>query len=89
MKLIANWKEGWKFYTTWFFAFMLILPDIYTAAAALGLFDGIDPSERERLTFRILAVIGLALRFVKQAKPDVKGNEDEVVHKVKPGEAQS
>jgi len=74
MKLIENWRQGWKFYTTWFFAFMLLWPDIYQAAQAIGIFDDVSTSTTERMTYRIMAVTGLALRFIKQSKPE-KTNE--------------
>lgn len=70
MKLIANWRQGWKFYTTWFFAFMLVWPDLYQAAQAIGIFDNVYTSGTERMTYRIMAVVGLGLRFVKQVKPE-------------------
>lgn len=76
MKLIENWRQGWKFYTTWFFAFMLLWPDIYQAAQAIGIFDDTYVSMTERVIFRVMAVSGLALRFIKQAKPENNNESD-------------
>lgn len=72
MKLIENWRDGWRFYSTWAFAALLIAPDAYTALQTLGLMaDGALPQPAVWLV-RGLALAGVAARFLQQAKPKDK-----------------
>lgn len=69
MKLIDDWRNGWRFYSTWAFAALLAAPDAYTALQSLGLLsEGALPPAAAWLV-RGLALVGIAARFLQQAKP--------------------
>ena len=68
MRLIENWKDGWRFYSTWALAVLAALPDLYNLLATSGLFDT-APAELV-WTVRVGALLALVARFVSQQKPE-------------------
>lgn len=67
LKLIDNWKEGWKFYSTWAIAALMALPDLYNMLAAAGVFNAMP--ESAQWAVRGGAALALISRFVNQNKP--------------------
>lgn len=70
MALIADWKQGWKFYSTWALALLAVLPDAYNAILAAGLLNAEDMPDVASWAIRIVAVLGIVSRFVSQTRPD-------------------
>lgn len=68
MQLVANWRDGWKFYSAWGLAVLIALPELYPALAALMGWTVDVPTAFARL-IQITGAITLILRFVKQVKP--------------------
>lgn len=66
-RLIENWREGWKFYTTWAYGVLIALPDLYNLAAPLLSADGMPDAAAWSL--RAAALLGLVVRFIDQKKP--------------------
>ena len=64
IEMIAQWKHAWKFTSVWVFLVIGAFPDIYNAVIAAGLHDEIP--ESAKMYLRGLAVIGIALRLIKQ-----------------------
>lgn len=70
IKLIDDWKRGWKFYSAWFYLFLAALPDLYNAAATMGWTESMaDAPGTLKWAIRGLAFAGLVSRFVKQTRP--------------------
>lgn len=70
MKLIPEWKRAWRFYSVWAFAVIVALPELYNAAATLGLFDAAPATLL--WSMRGLALAGIVARFVDQARPRIE-----------------
>lgn len=70
MKLVVDWKQGWKFYSTWALAVLAVMPDIYNALLAADLLNTDDFPDYGVWAIRIVAIAGIVSRFVSQAKPD-------------------
>lgn len=68
MKLIQNWRKGWKFYSVWAYALILALPELYSQLMYSGVIDMYDPPPYVNV-LRVIAFVGLVLRFVDQSKP--------------------
>ncbi len=68
MKLIDEWKQGYKFYSTWAIAVLAALPDLYNMLAAAGLFDTMPAAAQ--WTIRGGAVMVLIARFTRQKRPE-------------------
>lgn len=84
LKLVKDWKEGLKFYTTWAWGFVLALPEL---VEMLGYVAGIDTyglPEPYSTLLRLIAVAGLLLRFIDQTKPD----DDEPIDSPYPGQVE-
>jgi len=66
-RLIAEWRQAWKFLSVWAFALVGAAPDIHSAVVAMGWLSdpGVPPSFVWSL--RGLAVAGIVSRIVKQA----------------------
>ena len=64
IEIIAQWKHAWKLTSVWVFLVIGAFPDIYNAVIAAGLHDEIP--ESAKMYLRGLAVIGIALRLIKQ-----------------------
>ncbi|GAB3388179.1 DUF7940 domain-containing protein [Lysobacter fragariae] len=68
MQLIHNWRDGWRFYSTWLIACLGALPDLYNLLAGFGAFD--EMPEAAKWTVRVGAVLALVGRFIQQHKPE-------------------
>lgn len=64
--MIPNWREAWKFYSMWIFGAVILFPELYTEARALGLIKAEWIDE----ILRGLGIIGIAVRLIGQGKPD-------------------
>ena len=73
LRLIADWKKAWTFYSTWAFVVLGALPDIYNALISSGLFDSADSPEGLTWSIRAAALAGLLLRLVRQYRPPLPG----------------
>lgn len=69
MKLIENWREGLRFYTTWAMAVLVALPDLYNLLLASGLLEAEAMPPVAAWSIRVVAITGLVLRFVRQKRP--------------------
>lgn len=69
-RLISDWRQGWKFYSTWFFATLAVMPDVYNALLAAGLLSADVMPETAAWIVRLVAIAGIVSRFISQAKPD-------------------
>lgn len=64
VQLISHWKHSWKLTSVWVFLVIGAFPDIYNAVIAAGLHDSL--SDPAKMWLRGLAVVGIALRLIKQ-----------------------
>lgn len=70
LRLVDDWRNGWRFYSTWAFALLLAAPDAYSGLQALGLLDAPGIPLAFANLVRGLAVLGTLARFVRQQKPE-------------------
>lgn len=70
MKLIENWREGWRFYSAWAFVALMAAPDAYTGLQTLGLLNDGQLPAPVAWTVRGIAFAGFVARFLKQNKPE-------------------
>lgn len=64
MQLISNWKEGWKFYSVWVFAFIAALPELLTMLSPLM---DVAPLEGPvNWLLKAAAIVGIVSRFIAQ-----------------------
>lgn len=68
--IVSDWRDVWRYYSTWALAVLALVPDIYAAVVAAGLVAGDDMPDVAAWLVRGLAVAGIVVRFVNQAKPD-------------------
>lgn len=68
--LVPDWRQVARYYSTWALAVLALVPDIYAALVAAGLFTGDDMPEAAAWIVRGVAVLGIVSRFINQAKPD-------------------
>lgn len=68
--VVSDWKRVFKFYSTWALAVLALVPDIYAAVVAAGLFNGDDMPEMAAWLVRGVAIAGIVGRFINQAKPE-------------------
>lgn len=67
--LVTDWRQVWRYYSTWALALLALAPDIYSALLALNLLGGEAMPAAAAWLVRGLAVAGVVARFVNQAKP--------------------
>lgn len=68
--LVSDWRQVWRYWSTWAFALLALMPDLYQALVAAGLLgDGTMPDTAAWMV-RGLAIAGIVSRFINQAKPD-------------------
>lgn len=68
--LVSDWRQVWRYYSTWALALVALAPDLYAALVASGLLSGDDVPAVAAWLVRGVAIAGIVLRFVNQAKPD-------------------
>lgn len=68
--LVTDWRDVWKYYSTWALAVLALVPDIYAALVAAGLLSGDDMPAVATWIVRGVAILGIVSRFINQAKPD-------------------
>ena len=68
--VVSDWKRVFKYYSTWALAVLALVPDIYAAVVAAGLFHGDDMPEVAVWLVRGVAVAGIVGRFINQARPE-------------------
>lgn len=68
--LVSDWRDVWKYYSTWALAVLAVVPDIYAALVAAGLLAGDDMPEVATWLVRGVAIAGIVARFINQARPD-------------------
>lgn len=69
-KIISDWRQGWKFYSTWALALLAVMPDVYNALLAAGLLDAEVMPELASWAVRLVAIAGIVSRFISQTRPD-------------------
>lgn len=69
-KIIPDWRQGWKFYSTWALAVLAVMPDIYNALLAADLLNTDDIPDYAAWAIRGVAILGIVSRFINQAKPE-------------------
>lgn len=63
MKLVKNWKTGWKWFSTWAFAIIVFLASVPLPDEILHLL----PNQHKDYLLAGVALCGLILRFVNQS----------------------
>lgn len=71
IEVIVHWRHAWKLTSVWVFVVIGAFPDIYNAVVAAGLHDELP--DTAKICLRVLAVVGIALRLIKQ-------NVDKTIH---------
>jgi len=66
--LIDDWKQAWKFYSTYALLLLGAMPEIFNAVLAGGYLDGSPVSEEFSWWVKIGAAITFAFRLTKQVK---------------------
>ncbi len=66
---LHNWRTVIKQYSTWALAVLLAAPDLYQAAATIGMLSDESMPAHLMWAIRGVAGAGLVLKFVKQQKP--------------------
>jgi hypothetical protein len=66
---LARVRDVAKQYSTWLLALIVAGPDLYQAAASLGLLYDQHVPEALAWSIRGLAGLGLAVKFIRQTKP--------------------
>lgn len=66
---VHSWRTVIKQYSTWALTVLLAAPDLYQAAASLGMLSDEAMPEALKWTVRSVAGVGLILKFIKQQKP--------------------
>lgn len=64
--LVKDWRDGWKWATTWFFGILVFLATVPIPEEVLRVFT---PDHQEKI-LGYIAVIGVFVRFVKQTKKE-------------------
>ena len=64
IKPVKNWKEGWKWLSSWAFVLVIFLATTPLPPEILVLV----PEENQKHVIAIVAVAGLILRFINQSK---------------------
>lgn len=68
--LVSDWRQVWKYYSTWALAVLALVPDIYGALVASGLVANGDIPDAAAWIVRGVAIAGIVVRFINQAKPE-------------------
>lgn len=68
LQLVANWRKGWQWFSTWAFMMIVFLATTPLPPEITGL---LPPVVQDKLT-AIVAVCGLILRFIKQSNPNAE-----------------
>ena len=68
--LVDDWRDVWKYYSTWALAVLAVMPDIYNALLAADLLNTDDIPDYAAWAIRGVAVLGIVSRFINQAKPE-------------------
>lgn len=66
---LHNWRTVIKQYSTWALAVLLAAPDLYQAAATIGMLSDESMPAHLMWAIRGVAGAGLVLKFIKQQKP--------------------
>lgn len=66
---VAPVKETLKHYSTWALALLVASPDLYQAAASMGMLADEAMPEAIKWSIRGVAGVGLIARFISQRKP--------------------
>ena len=70
MKLsVDDWRDVWRYYSTWALAVLALAPDIYSVLVSLNLLGGDTMPASAAWMVRGVAVAGVLARFINQAKP--------------------
>lgn len=67
--LVEDWRQVWRYYSTWALAVLALAPDIYTALVSLNLLGGDTMPAAAAWLVRGVAIAGVLARFINQAKP--------------------
>jgi hypothetical protein len=68
--IIENWRHAWRYYSVWAMAVLVALPDLYNALLAAGLLEAEAMPPLASWSIRIVAIVGLVVRFIKQKRPE-------------------
>lgn len=74
IKLIDNVKDCWKLWSVRVYALIMVAPDVYNLIASYDLINGAP--EPLIWTIRVLAIIGIVSRLIKQGGSDVTIKRD-------------
>ncbi len=75
VRLVADWRRAWRYYTTWAFLLLGAMPDIYNTVVTSGLLDADGAPEELAWGMRGAALLGLLLRLVRQHRPVAVADE--------------
>lgn len=64
---VEDARNVWRYYSTWAFALIAGLPDLYNLAAPY--LSGGEVPDMAVWTFRVAAILGILARYVNQNKP--------------------
>lgn len=66
---VQSWRTVVKQYSTWALAVLLAAPDLYQLAATAGMLTDEGMPQQLMWGIRIVAGVGLVVKFIKQQKP--------------------
>lgn len=68
VELVAEWRHFYRMYSIWAMVIMGMLPDIYNELVASGIFEGTEVDHIFARIAKLVALIGVLSRLIKQAK---------------------
>lgn len=69
IKVVSNWQEGWKWFSTWAMLLIVYLTLNPLPPEVMALL----PPELQQKMFAVIALAGFVLRFISQSK----GSQDD------------
>jgi hypothetical protein len=74
-ELIPGWQHAWRMYTTWIFALLGSIGDLYNFCHDMGFFDDGKLPPQFLWILRITATVGVVARLIRQKRLRDKINE--------------
>lgn len=74
--VIADWKRAFRYYSVWGIAVLGAWPDLYNLIQASGFLGGDTAPESLTWGGRVLAIVALAGRFIRQKQPAIPDDTD-------------
>lgn len=71
LKPVENWKQGWRWFSTWSFALIVFFATTPLPPEVVSLL----PAAWQKHVIALVALCGLVLRFIQQGKVQCKDGQ--------------